>query len=156
MKLLILSDSHGDTSQIVQAIDLHQEVEALIFLGDGTRDIDYLTDAYPQLRMYVVKGNCDLASFYPTEALAAFGGVNIFYTHGHLLGVKRGIDMLKNIARKRGADVALYGHTHYAQITQENDLLLFNPGTIGGFRESASYGILTIENGQARAEIWYL
>ena len=35
MRILVLSDSHGMPSRILDAVEAHPEAEALIFLGDG-------------------------------------------------------------------------------------------------------------------------
>ena len=40
------------------------------------------------------------------------GGYHIFITHGHGYYVSMGEERLKQEARGRGADIAMYGHTH--------------------------------------------
>ena len=35
MRLLVLSDSHGRKNLLLQAVELHPEADAVIFLGDG-------------------------------------------------------------------------------------------------------------------------
>ena len=46
-------------------------------------------------------------------------------------------------ARERQADVLLFGHTHRAEITWDDGLLLFNPGSLSGGADS-TYGTLDI------------
>lgn len=147
MKLLVVSDTHGDTRALFQAVRREGDADAVFFLGDGTRDVDELRDERPSLRLYAVRGNCDFASFDPIDGLAAFGGVLFYYTHGHLYGVKSGLDALAEAARARGADAALYGHTHLPLLTRVGGVTLFNPGALSRAGERGGYGVVTIEGG---------
>ena len=152
MKILIVSDSHGNTRSLEKALSAEADADAAVFLGDGLRDMEWLEDAHPGLRVYSVSGNCDFASFTPNEGLAPFGGVVVFYTHGHLYGVKNGPDTLAATAKARGAQVALYGHTHAAACEEIDGVTLFNPGAISGGRGAAGragYGVMTVTDGKA-------
>ena len=130
MKLLIVSDTHGDLRALRRAVDVEQDAAAVIFLGDGLRDAEALQDERPALRLYAVRGNCDLGLSAATGALAPFGGVLFFYTHGHLYGVKSGLTELAEAAAARGAQAALFGHTHRQTLEQRSGVLLFNPGSL--------------------------
>ena len=112
-KLLILSDSHGGSDAIARILKAEREnIDALIFLGDGLRDLELALTKYPRLRTYAVAGNCDFGALEPYDGLAAFDQVIVFYTHGHMYGVKYDLDTLADAAAARGAQVALFGHTH--------------------------------------------
>ena len=77
--LLVLSDSHGGCAAIKRIlIKESKNIDALIFLGDGLRDLEMALTLYPKLRAYSVAGNCDYGALEPTEGLAAFDGVVIF------------------------------------------------------------------------------
>ena len=94
-KLLVLSDSHGGRTAIERVLMKESKsIDALIFLGDGLRDLELALTLYPKLRAYSVAGNCDYGALEPTDGLAAFDGVVIFYTHGHMYGVKYDLDTL--------------------------------------------------------------
>ena len=109
-KLLVLSDSHGGRTAIERVLMKESKnIDALIFLGDGLRDLELTLTLYPKLRAYSVAGNCDYGALEPTDGLAAFDGVVIFYTHGHMYGVKYDLDTLADAASARGAEVALFG-----------------------------------------------
>ena len=63
MRILVLSDSHGMPSRILDAVEAHPEAEALIFLGDGERDLDTVESYYHSLPNVIkVAGNCDFSS----------------------------------------------------------------------------------------------
>ncbi|WP_367925077.1 metallophosphoesterase [uncultured Ruthenibacterium sp.] len=147
MKLLVFSDSHGEAGRLSAALDAHPDAKDVVFLGDGARDVEMIEGAYPDRRFYCVRGNCDFATFLPTEGLAPFGGLNVYYTHGHLHGVKTGLELLAEQAQSKGAQVALYGHTHRAKLERWGALTLFNPGSISRQCGTGSYGVLKIENG---------
>ena len=57
------------------------------------------------------------------------GGYHIFITHGHGYYVSMGEERLKQEARGRGADIAMYGHTHRPFYEKEKDLITLNPGS---------------------------
>ena len=98
------------------------------------------------------RGNCDYASFAPPDGLAAFGGVLFYYTHGNLYHVKNELDTLADAARARGADAALYGHTHCAGCEERSGVVLFNPGALSRVQGRGSYGVVMVENGAPRFE----
>ena len=131
-KLLVLSDSHGGRAAIERVLMKESKsIDALIFLGDGLRDLELALTLCPKLRAYSVAGNCDYGALEPTDGLAAFDGVVIFYTHGHMYGVKYDLDTLADAASARGAEVALFGHTHIPHAETRSKVFLFNPGSCG-------------------------
>lgn len=98
-KLLILSDSHNSRLAIENILAAEADsIDALIFLGDGLRDLEQALTFYPSLRAYAVAGNCDFGALEPLDGLAAFDGVVVFYTHGHMYGVKYDLDTLADAA----------------------------------------------------------
>ena len=53
-KLLVLSDSHGDTQALRRCLEQEPELDALIFLGDGCRDLDQvLSQLHRRLQMCI-------------------------------------------------------------------------------------------------------
>ena len=104
-KLLILSDSHGARDAIKRILNKEQNnVDAVIFLGDGLRDLEQTLAFFPHLRVYSVAGNCDYGALEPLDGLAGFDQTVVFYTHGHMYGVKYDLDTLADAAAARGAD----------------------------------------------------
>lgn len=154
MKLLVFADSHGYSGHMLRAAKQEGGVAACFFLGDGERDADKLAAACPALPLYSVRGNCDFGSFLPLEGLAPFGGVLFYYTHGHACGVKQGTGLLWQTARRAGAAVALFGHTHTPCCEEREGVTLFNPGSVALPRGGApSYGRITLEGGAPVFEI---
>lgn len=143
MKLLVLSDIHGNTRAMMRAVDAHNDADAVFFLGDGLRDAEEINEVYPRMRVYRVRGNGDYACFDPLDGLTAFGGLAVYYTHGHLFGVKSGLEALAGAAASRGADLALFGHTHRPCKEILCGVTLFNPGAVA----SGSCGIIRLGPG---------
>lgn len=148
-KLLIMSDSHNNRSAIERVLRDEQGIDALIFLGDGLRDLEQALTLYPKLRAYAVAGNCDYGALEPLDGLAAFDQVVVYYTHGHMYGVKYDLDTLADAASARGADVALFGHTHIPFAERRGKVLLFNPGSCGRcYTGPDTYGIMLLDHGK--------
>ena len=143
--------SHADRNvrRAAAVVTARTDCTACLFLGDGTRHIEYLRGLAPHMAFVAVRGNCDtfLDGDYPGETIFAVEGHNLFLCHGHRFGVKSGTGALLAAARRAGADIALFGHTHlvHEEYDPESGIYLFNPGSIGEPREGKpSYGILSL------------
>lgn len=93
-----------------------------------------------------------MASFASASALAPFGGVLFYYTHGHLYGVKSGLTELAEAADARGAQSALFGHTHRQTLEKRGGVVLFNPGALSSQCGEGHYGIAIVQEGSVRFE----
>lgn len=131
MRLLVLSDSHGDEISLRMAIDNNLSADAVIFLGDGLRDWENSAERIKAKITVSVKGNCDTGfSFYPVNAAEDFGNVRVYCTHGYAESVKYGFDRLIERAKSEGAQIALFGHTHTPYTSYEDGVYLLNPGSV--------------------------
>ena len=123
-RALILSDIHGETTTLRWLLEEVWKqvgpIDAYICLGDGVRDFDnaeaFIRQRDEHAAMYAVRGNCDFTAAHPDRLVIHLGGLKIYLTHGHIHRVKSGLDYLLSAAREAGADVALYGHTHRANV----------------------------------------
>lgn len=153
MKLLIVSDSHGDW-RTLQRITEEERPDAVLHLGDLLADAQKLSIVCPEVPVDAVAGNCD--GFFPktpTDLVLSYEGVRFFLTHGHAYGAKSGLAHLAMAGRKEGADVVLFGHTHQAVTERTRDgLWLVNPGTAGGVHAPATYALAFVEQGKVRFE----
>ena len=145
MRILVVSDSHRNTSVLRKIINSRPEAENIIFLGDNTGDIDDIKPDFPDRKFHVVCGNCNFFSDYPYSDTLELGGKKIFFCHGHTLSVKFGMSPLKSAAKSRECDIALYGHTHASNILYEDGLYIVNPGSCSQPRDRArSYAVIDI------------
>ncbi|MBR5519968.1 MAG: metallophosphoesterase family protein [Clostridia bacterium] len=128
MKLLVLSDTHGDYEAIAEAIQRTQP-DALIHLGDCSGDVTYAMLDLPPLPIYQVCGNCDGYTQLAAELELELDGKCFFILHGHTRDAKNGDAAMLAAARARGAEIVLYGHTHQARNDEKDGIRLVNPGT---------------------------
>lgn len=146
MKLLIVSDVHGDLDSTNRILDIYKAegCEKLLLLGDilyfGPRN--YLTDSYnPQgvikllnenrENILAVRGNCDadvdqMVLDFPIMAdycYLSLDGLNIFATHGHIFNTD-------NPPPLRKGEILLHGHTHVLKCEEfGNRNFYLNPGS---------------------------
>lgn len=149
MRLVVISDSHKRGWVVDKILQRETQARHIFFLGDVTADIEDFVYEYTDKKFYIVSGNCDYFSQYPTTDVARIGETNIFFTHGHTFGVKGGIGALSRAARAADCKIALYGHTHIPDIRYDDGLYIVNPGSCAQSRNGAnSYAVIDIrENG---------
>ncbi len=156
MRALILSDIHGEVTTLHWLLESvwaqTGPIDAYFCLGDGVRDFDN-AEAFIRRRdehaaMYAVRGNCDFAVNHPDRLLIPFGGLKIYMTHGHIHRVKSTLDYLTSTARAEGADIALYGHTHRANVEYTTPWLI-NPGAV----ENDCCALLEITEGKPHVKL---
>lgn len=149
MRYCVFSDSHLWADGMLRAIEAERP-DAMFFLGDGERDLQLVERRLPDLPVYAVRGNCDSWSELPNWLLCELdNGKTVFFTHGHLFGVKRDPEFtdLIEAALSCGADIALFGHTHEAYLDEVNGLTILNPGSIGDYGENTYAVIETTADG---------
>lgn len=143
---VVLSDSHGRYKNVQKLAPLFAENDFVVHLGDGSSDMRPYTAQEPD-KFYVMKGNCDF-SCGQEECVIEAEGLSVFCCHGHRYGVKRGIEGLAARAKELGCAVALYGHTHRAEISTVDGVLCINPGALGSYADP-SYCYLVLHKGKA-------
>lgn len=142
MRILVLSDIHGDFYAMKRALDAQPSAEAIVFCGDGAEQFDYIKSTCPDRQVIGVRGNCDWSSALPAVETATVGGKKLFVTHGHLYQAKFTVYNLICAAREEQADILLFGHTHQAMTDYDDGLYIMNPGSCSGYY--ASYGVIDI------------
>lgn len=146
----IVSDTHGNTDNAAQALDLLRErdIETVIHCGDiggaavvalfagfdtwfvlGNVDRDY------QLLADAVRNVCGAGRLAQTHRLE-IGGKRIAVCHGHT-------EEFDRLRRAEDIDYLLYGHTHRRRDERLGEMRVINPGALGGLRwQSRSFAIL--------------
>ena len=154
MKILVLSDSHGNVAAMQRCVEQIQP-QHVLFLGDRLRDAEHLQELFPVLPMDTVPGNCDFGSLDEPERLIELDGVRILMMHGHTRDVKNSGMSAYYAAKEMGADILLYGHTHMSLVDYDGTLYTMNPGAIGE-RYRSSYGVITIAGGKVDCSVYRL
>lgn len=144
MKILVMSDTHGDAEVIRRVRDAHQNADWVIHCGDSELPYDhpYLENAIK------VRGNCDSDDRFPNEEVFETEEIKGFVAHGHLLNVKSTIMNLLYRSKEIGANAAFFGHSHLLGAELVDGILLVNPGSLlkpRGIKDK-SYAIVEFEN----------
>ncbi|WP_096153114.1 MULTISPECIES: metallophosphoesterase family protein [Bacillus] len=127
MKVLIISDNHGDEELLKEIAKRHSpEVNALFHCGDS----ELAANSEAMKHYESVRGNCDYDSNYPQELTKDVNGVRFYITHGHLHQVKSTLMPIKYRAEEVGARVVCFGHSHIAGTEMVDGILFINPGSI--------------------------
>ena len=132
VKILIVSDSHGNNRNLIQAVkNMRGTMDMMIHLGDMECSPDSIRSLV-ECPVEMVKGNCDYGNELQGARLIEIGEHKAFITHGNRYGGELGIPTMKDIAKENGADI-----------------VVLNPGSISrprqdGFRPT--YLVMNIED----------
>ena len=142
MKLVVLSDTHGNLKAINGIMPLFDSADKVIHLGDHFYDMDSFA---PNLngKLITVYGNCDGGG---EDKIITLEGVKILICHGDKYHVKLGLTRLFLKAKEIGANLVLYGHTHHAKIDYHENVILLNPGCMTRFSKN-SCAVIGINDG---------
>ncbi|MCR5271795.1 MAG: metallophosphoesterase [Lachnospiraceae bacterium] len=158
MKVIIVSDTHGDHTTLRMALEREAPYDMLLHLGDVEGYADYIEDM-AGCPTYIVAGNNDYFSDLPRERILKIGKSNIFMTHGHKYDVHFTLWDLRQAAIKKKCNVAMYGHTHVPRI-EYGDIVVINPGSLSRPRQAdrrATYIVMYVDDeGNAEFELKYV
>ena len=124
MKLLLISDSHGNKAGIDKLFKRYQ-FDYLFHMGDGVKDLGLYSNLD---NVICVAGNCDMFSYEAEERVVKIVDKKILITHGHRYSVKSGLSKLIARGNELSVDLIFYGHTHNANYLYEDNIYIVNPG----------------------------
>ena len=149
MKILVLSDTHGEIEEAIRVIRAERP-DQILHLGDNFRDAEDLEREFPMIPLCAVPGNNDWFTDEEKEKVLIFGETKVFLCHGHTTGVKRDLAVQIYKAASSGCTLSLFGHTHSPLNEEQSGIRLFNPGSL---THSGTYGVLTLNGTEINAEI---
>ncbi len=154
MRLGVISDSHGYLDLVNEVLGELGPLDFIIHAGDYYQDGAKLGEMY-RVDFVSVVGNCDRGLKGPVERQIDFAGKKILVTHGHVHGVKSSCQKLLRYGRKLGIDILVFGHTHKPFFHQEDEIILFNPGSPYQPRGNSkpSIGLLEVNGNEVKARI---
>ncbi|MCR5700600.1 MAG: metallophosphoesterase [Lachnospiraceae bacterium] len=129
MRILVISDSHGNNEDVKQIIKQVGEIDMFIHLGDVEHGLDYirsLTDA----ETHIISGNNDYGLDLPQSDEFMIADKRVFITHGHRFYVGGGVDNLRKYAAQNKYDIVMFGHTHRPFLDVGREVTILNPGSI--------------------------
>ncbi|NLW48074.1 MAG: YfcE family phosphodiesterase [Firmicutes bacterium] len=152
MKVVIVSDSHGNIGVLKRIVKQEEPFDLLFHLGDGIEDS-------LRLRRLVgfnvdgVEGNNDLKGQFPTSLVLKIGKRRCLFTHGHLFDVGHDLSILVGQARIEKAALVFFGHTHRFHDSILKGVRLLNPGSVCNyFTKEAGYLVLVMEKNNLSIE----
>lgn len=155
-KILVVSDSHGNTELLKRIVTENSSCELVIHLGDNAADANEVMRDFQTKANLSVLGNCDMGYFLDKVNYDGTFSVEerrIFYTHGHKYNAS--VDMMVAQAKMKNADIVLYGHTHVSFAEEIRGVLVINPGSISLPRDgtNGTYCVIEIDGKKVKHEI---
>lgn len=159
MKILIVSDTHGQEKNLEEVLEKESPIDALIHLGDLEGGEDFI-NTHVSCPAYLVSGNNDFFCSLPREREITLGNSQVLLTHGHYYYVSLGVEELRRQAASRDYQVVMFGHTHKPYLETKDGVTILNPGSLSYPRQEGrrpSYMIMEIdEKGEAHYSQKYL
>jgi putative phosphoesterase len=159
MKILIVSDTHGQNRTMYDVIAKEEPFDMLIHCGDIEGEQERLRMKV-NCTLHVVAGNNDYDPFMDRVKVIDIGRYKAVLTHGHRYHLYSGYDPLFYLAAENHADYVFFGHTHVPVIHAEGPVTLINPGSLTYPRQYGrvpTYIVGTVEDGKKPVfEIKYL
>lgn len=155
LRLLVFSDTHGRLDAALKVMK-EERADLILHGGDFFRDARGLASV-ADVPVHGVVGNCDPPGAGPGEEVLTLEGKKILLTHGHQFGVKASYQRIFYMARQKGVDVVVFGHTHVPLNEVIEGILLFNPGSISRPQPGnrPSYGVLEIDDDRIKGHVYY-
>ena len=149
MRILVLSDTHGDNSRAYQVFDkLKKEtpVDLIIHCGDYYKDAIQMSERTGVPAVWV-KGNTDGSFSEDDYTIVETPYGNLLVTHGHMENVDFSQQNLYYKAQEKGCVGALFGHTHRSAFAEVGGVYLMNPGSLTKPRDGSggTFGIIISE-----------
>lgn len=152
MKVMVVSDIHGNSEKFKVAIDFMkaEEIDKMIILGDvfnnyyelntSSKEISDMLWSMPD-KVVITRGNCDqmydetlLPVGFVERYETVVNGLRSYFHHGHL-------------RTNYNSNIKLYvnGHTHVARLEQVDNVIYLNPGSIGRPRDytNGSFAVIS-------------
>ncbi len=141
MQIVLISDTHGRNDVFAQLRERHPHANAYLHAGDSETESMNL-DGFAS-----VQGNNDYYSAHPDQLLLDLGGFRVLMVHGHQYHAANRITGLVGRAKKYGATLVFYGHTHVFHIETIDGITLVNPGSLWRNRDFTpeSYALITMD-----------
>ena len=154
MVIGVISDTHGRLDPRIE--EVFAGVERIVHAGD-VGDEAVLARLSAIAPLTAVRGNCDDAPWglaLPGVASEVLEGVRMAVVHDReMLDVYAKPELRE--AMSSGVGVLIHGHTHYAEVSREQDTLCLNPGSasLPHYELPRSVALLRIDDGACSAEI---
>ena len=143
MKIVIVSDSHGEINLLRKIVNQHFDADVFLHLGDSQLPEEYL---HPFVS---VKGNGDYFMPYPRYRILKTPYGNFYCEHGHLRSIVS-TDFLK----MNQCIGYLYGHSHCRKNVIIDGMHYINPGSLTRPRDGLNgcYIVMNCEKNEIKID----
>ena len=144
MKILLVSDSHGDYSSLDRLFKMYPEMDLYLHAGDSEQD------EFSLKPFISVRGNCDHYYDFPNFLVIPSPYGNIYVQHTPFIS--------QSVIHEHNAKIVIHGHTHTRRNEQKGGILFINPGAISYARDKydGSYAILEIDQNHVEVKFYTL
>ncbi|MGM0436025.1 MAG: metallophosphoesterase family protein [Bacillota bacterium] len=144
MKVLVVSDVHGEKKRLEDILKTHEDADFVISLGDSELKQKFLQDK----DIIAIKGNYPFDKGFAYEHIMTVDGISTLLVHGHRHKVRTGLSKLYHDMVSKNTTLALFGHTHQMTFEHCHGRFLLNPGSVAQSRgmETESYLTMNITN----------
>jgi putative phosphoesterase len=134
MKIVLVSDNHGDLSSLKRVLSIENDADIYLHAGDSELLED---DIRPFLS---IKGNCDHFFNFKNQI--------IFDTSLGKMLLRHSPNITKYEIDNLNIKIFVHGHTHIKRFEKIDDVYYINPGSLTRPRDSqiGSYAIIEIIN----------
>lgn len=126
--------------------------DMIVCTGDltGEEVVEFVKNSGKQHKL--IRGNMDHLDLPKLEAID-IEGKRIVITHGDEVNPRGDKDQLFQIAKRYGADILLYGHTHQQDVWQRDGKTFVNPGSATGLGVDKKPHCAVIEVGKNSVKV---
>ena len=144
MKILVVSDAHGNEELMLQLVKEYPKMDLYLHAGDSEQD------EWSIKPFISVRGNCDHYYDFPNYLVIPSPAGNIYVQHTPYIS--------KSVLNEHNIKIVIHGHTHIRRNEMINGILYINPGAISYARDKydGSYAILTIEDKKIEVKFYTL
>ena len=144
MKILLVSDNHGDSCTLRKIVMENPNVDVYLHCGDSELSED-------EIRSFLsVKGNCDYFSNFKNQILFDTSLGKMMMRHSPIIS-----DFEKD---NLNIKIYLHGHTHVKRFEKIDDVYYINPGSTSRPRDGyqGSYAIIEINENNLNVEFKFI
>lgn len=168
MKILVVSDTHGELEYTKSILRRHKDVDKKLHLGDIGFPAEELRD------FCIVRGNHDHDLRLPKELIFPLEKRKAICLHGHLfdeaivsvivnrkdassmelmdLCLQALYKRLAAYAKQQGCDTLFFGHTHHRCFLEMDGVVLINPGSVFLGTPQSGYALVEVHGHDIRME----
>ena len=128
-RILIVSDTHGHQEVLKELMERLETPDLVIHCGDLECDVARIQEIVG-CQLIAVSGNCDYSRTLPLEVVVQIGKYKVWIPHGHKQAVNTSTNIIMGMAKEKGVDIVLFGHTHQPFFKQVKKVTALNPGSL--------------------------